>query len=82
MSSYVYLDCGGNITNEMQGSITSPHWPENYNGPNRDEGPFTCDWYIQVLPHHKVLIMFDKFAIEGKPDGKSFIQPFQTFSII
>lgn len=65
---YSFLDCGNNITNQEWGEITSPNWPHRYGSPASDES-FTCDWFINVRPSHKVLLWFQFFAVEGNPQG-------------
>ena len=60
-------DCGANITNQSNGIITTPNYPNSYI-PNRQ----LCNWYINVRPKHKVLLIFDVFIVEGEPKCKVF----------
>ena len=30
-----------------------------------------CHWFIHVRPGHKVLLYFEEFEVEGKPEGES-----------
>ena len=32
-----------------------------------------CHWFIHVRPGHKVLLYFEEFEVEGKPEGESDI---------
>ncbi|KAK7084520.1 Domain first found in C1r, C1s, uEGF, and bone morphogenetic protein [Halocaridina rubra] len=63
----INTDCGGNISNLDYGVIHSPHWPHKYDGPDRDEGAFSCNWFIHVRPYHKILLWFQFFSVEGNP---------------
>ncbi|XP_065293590.1 cubilin-like isoform X1 [Dermacentor albipictus] len=55
-------DCGGNITGEENGLITSPGYPNPYKNDRQ-----MCNWYITVRPGHKVFLHFTLFLIEGHP---------------
>lgn len=59
-------ECIYNITGEPGGVIESPNYPYKYstNG--------TFDWYIYSRRKDgAIMLIFDKFEIEGNPDGWS-----------
>ncbi len=33
-------------------------------------GSFQCHWFIYVKPKHKILLYFEDFEVEGKPNGE------------
>ncbi|XP_015783415.1 cubilin isoform X2 [Tetranychus urticae] len=56
----IQSDCGGNVTGLLYGYLRSPGYPEKYR-PQK----LTCNWYINVKPHHRILLTFLSFIIEG-----------------
>ncbi|KAF4525770.1 hypothetical protein B566_EDAN002032 [Ephemera danica] len=64
------LKCGGNVSSQEYGVISSPNWPNNYEGPERGLASRTCNWYLTVRPRHKILLNFEAFAVEGEPQGR------------
>lgn len=66
----IFGECGGNISSADSGVITSPNYPDDYDGPARDQASRTCHWYVSVRPRYKVLLTFEDFAVEGDPAGK------------
>ncbi|XP_050295941.1 cubilin isoform X2 [Anthonomus grandis grandis] len=66
----IFGDCGANISSTDSGQILSPNFPKNYDAPKLNQASKSCNWYINVKPQHRVLIIFDKFAIEGEPSGR------------
>lgn len=54
------------------GVITSPNFPSNYDGPGKGLASKTCNWFVSVKPHHKILLNFEFFAVEGDPSGEFF----------
>lgn len=64
------IECGQNITQAQSGVLTSPKWPQKYDGPSKGEGSATCNWYLSVRPGSRVMLHFQNFAIEGEPNGK------------
>ena len=63
-------DCGSNITGESNGIIHSPNFPEKYASSAQDNVTQQCHWFIHVRPGHKVLLYFEEFEVEGKPEGE------------
>ncbi|RWS18651.1 Cubilin-like protein, partial [Leptotrombidium deliense] len=61
ISTTLVEDCEQNITNSVNGLITSPQFPNPYN-PKRQ----VCNWYITVEPRNKILLYFESFLIEGE----------------
>ena len=59
--------CGSNITNQEWGEMTTPNFPEKYGSPSSVSDSVTCDWFIYVRPHHKILLWFPYFSVEGNP---------------
>lgn len=64
------VECGQNITQAQSGVLTSPKWPQKYDGPSKGEGSATCNWYLSVRPGSRVMLHFQNFAIEGEPNGE------------
>lgn len=67
----VFGDCGGNISSKDFGIITSPNFPKNYGTPTKYQASKSCNWFISVRPRYKILLNFEKFAIEGEPSSKT-----------
>ncbi|XP_065169996.1 bone morphogenetic protein 1 isoform X3 [Atheta coriaria] len=66
----IFGDCGGNVSSLDYGVISSPNFPENYDGPTKGPSSKTCNWYINVRPKYKILLDFESFAVEGDPVGR------------
>ncbi|ODN01954.1 Cubilin [Orchesella cincta] len=66
----IFGECGQNITQAQSGVLTSPKWPQKYDGPSKGEGSATCNWYLSVRPGSRVMLHFQNFAIEGEPTGR------------
>lgn len=64
------LGCGRNITGELDGILHSPNFPEKYASSAQENITQQCHWFIHVKPGHKVLLYFEEFEVEGKPEGK------------
>lgn len=71
-SKTIFGDCGGNISNQDSGVIKSPNYPNNYEPLLKNQSSKSCNWFITVRPRYKVLMVFDKFAVEGDPVGKTY----------
>ena len=65
---FILPECGGNITNLENGAIISPNYPEKY-ADSSSGGSHQCHWFIHVKPRHKILLYFEEFEVEGKPNG-------------
>ncbi|KRT80064.1 CUB domain-containing protein, partial [Oryctes borbonicus] len=63
----IFGECGSNVSSTEYGVITSPNFPDNYDGPSKGLSAKTCNWYISVRPKYKILLDFERFAIEGDP---------------
>lgn len=63
------IDCGVNISSLDSGVLTSPNYPDKYDGPKKNQASKTCNWFITVRPSHKILINFEEFSVEGEPSG-------------
>ncbi|KAL6441059.1 hypothetical protein ACFW04_003426 [Cataglyphis niger] len=61
----IFGDCGSNISSLNYGIITSPNFPNKYDGPARNLASKTCNWFIRVRPNHKILLNFETFSVEG-----------------
>lgn len=72
----IFGDCGGNVSSVEYGIISSPNFPDNYDGPGRSLASKNCNWYVSVRPAYKVLLSFERFAVEGDPTCKYFPLPF------
>lgn len=66
----IFGDCGGNISSLEYGIIASPNFPNNYGGPSRGQASKICNWYVSVRPTYKIMLVFERFAVEGDPEGK------------
>ncbi|XP_023718957.1 bone morphogenetic protein 1 isoform X3 [Cryptotermes secundus] len=66
----IFGDCGSNVSSAESGVISSPNFPQNYDGPVRGLASKTCNWYIIVRQKHKILLNFDFFAVEGEPTAR------------
>ncbi|KAF5284497.1 hypothetical protein FQA39_LY17032 [Lamprigera yunnana] len=66
----IFGDCGGNMSSLEYGIISSPNFPNNYDGPTRNQASKICNWYITVKPKYKILISFERFAVEGDPENR------------
>lgn len=63
----IFGDCGGNVSNMDAGIISSPNFPSNYDGPSKGMSSKSCNWYVHVRPRKRILINFERFAVEGEP---------------
>ncbi len=63
-------ECGGNLTKQSSGVVTSPNYPEKYADSSKGSSR-QCHWFIHVRPRHQILLNFEKFEVEGKPAGES-----------
>ncbi|XP_046831022.1 bone morphogenetic protein 1 isoform X2 [Vespa crabro] len=61
----IFGDCGSNISSLNYGVITSPNFPNKYDGPSKNFASKTCNWFIRVRPNQQILLNFDKFSVEG-----------------
>lgn len=66
----IFGECGTNVSSTENGVITSPNFPDNYDGPSKGLSAKTCNWYINVKPKYKILLDFERLAIEGDPVSK------------
>lgn len=66
----IFGDCGGNVSNLDSGVVTSPKYPADYEGPTKGLSSKSCNWYVSVRPKYKILLNFEKFAVEGDPVSK------------
>lgn len=66
----IFGDCGGNVSSLDSGVISSPNFPGSYEGPSKGLASKTCNWYISVRQRYKILLNFERFAVEGDPIGK------------
>lgn len=66
----IFGDCGTNISSVEYGVISSPNFPENYDGPGRGLASKTCNWYVMARPKYRILLNFERFAVEGDPSGR------------
>ena len=62
-------DCGSNITGQTNGVMTSPNYPEQYATSGGDSFSQQCHWFIHVRPGHQVMLYFEVFEVEGRPEG-------------
>ncbi|XP_055936422.1 cubilin-like isoform X1 [Argiope bruennichi] len=60
-----YVDCGRNISELTEGVLLSPGFPGSYS-PSLQ----VCNWFITVRPHHRILLSFVFFQIEGDPERR------------
>ncbi|XP_026824428.1 tolloid-like protein 2 isoform X2 [Ooceraea biroi] len=61
----IFGDCGSNISSLNYGIITSPNFPNKYDGPMKNIATKTCNWFIRVRPNHQILLNFELFSVEG-----------------
>ncbi|XP_018580100.1 tolloid-like protein 1 [Anoplophora glabripennis] len=66
----IFGDCGGNVSSLDYGVITSPNFPKDYGAPSKSQASKSCNWYVNVRPKYKILLVFEKFAVEGEPLGR------------
>jgi hypothetical protein len=66
----IFGDCGGNVSNLDSGVITSPKFPGKYEGPLKGLSSKSCNWYVSVRPSYKIMLNFERFAVEGDPVGR------------
>ncbi|KYB29011.1 Cubilin-like Protein [Tribolium castaneum] len=66
----IFGDCGGNVSNLDSGVITSPKFPGDYEGPTKGLSSKSCNWYVSVRPGYKIMLNFERFAVEGDPVGR------------
>ncbi|KYN17419.1 Cubilin [Trachymyrmex cornetzi] len=59
------IDCGSNISSLNYGIITSPNFPNNYDGPAKNLASKSCNWFIRVRPDQRILLNFEVFSVEG-----------------
>lgn len=64
-----FIDCGSNISSLNYGIITSPNFPNKYDGPARNLTSKTCNWFIRVQPNQQILLNFELFSVEGDQLG-------------
>lgn len=69
--NYYVVDCGSNISSLNYGIITSPNFPNKYDGPARNLASKTCNWFIMVRPKHQILLNFETFSVEGDQLGNT-----------
>ena len=69
----IFGDCGGNVSNLDSGVITSPKFPADYDGPTKGLSSKSCNWYVSVRAGYKIMLNFERFAVEGDPVGKFHI---------
>ncbi|XP_063987836.1 cubilin-like isoform X3 [Diachasmimorpha longicaudata] len=62
----LFGDCGANISSLDYGLITSPNFPDKYDGPLKNMASKTCNWFISVRPNHRILLNFELFSVEGE----------------
>ncbi|XP_039306033.1 cubilin isoform X8 [Solenopsis invicta] len=63
----IFGDCGSNISSLNYGIITSPNFPNKYDGPAKNLTSKTCNWFIRVRPNQQILLNFELFSVEGDP---------------
>ncbi|XP_015514875.1 tolloid-like protein 1 isoform X1 [Neodiprion lecontei] len=66
----IFGDCGSNISSLDYGMITSPNFPNKYDGPARNLASKTCNWFINVRPNYRVLLNFELFSVEGEQSAR------------
>ncbi|XP_043504117.1 dorsal-ventral patterning tolloid-like protein 1 isoform X1 [Polistes fuscatus] len=66
----IFGDCGSNISSLNYGVITSPNFPNKYDGPSKNFASKTCNWFIRVRPNQQILLDFDKFSVEGDQSAR------------
>lgn len=63
----IFGDCGGNVSSQDSGVISSPNFPAEYDGPRKGLASKTCNWYVSVKPKYRILLNFETFGVEGDP---------------
>ncbi|XP_066598102.1 tolloid-like protein 1 isoform X2 [Prorops nasuta] len=58
-------DCGSNLSSLHSGIITTPNFPNKYDGPAKNLASKSCNWFIRVRPNHQILLNFELFSVEG-----------------
>ena len=71
--NYYAIDCGSNISSLNYGIITSPNFPNNYDGPAKNLASKSCNWFIRVRPDQRILLNFEVFSVEGDQLGNIWI---------
>ncbi|XP_014468464.1 PREDICTED: dorsal-ventral patterning tolloid-like protein 1 isoform X2 [Dinoponera quadriceps] len=66
----IFGDCGSNISSLNYGIITSPNFPNKYEGPARNLASKTCNWFIKVQPNQQILLNFELFSVEGDQSAR------------
>ncbi|KAG7213761.1 hypothetical protein KM043_002984 [Ampulex compressa] len=66
----IFGDCGSNISSLNYGIITSPNYPNKYDGPARNLASKTCNWFIRVRPNQQILLNFEQFSVEGEQSAR------------
>ncbi|XP_032681365.1 cubilin isoform X3 [Odontomachus brunneus] len=66
----IFGDCGSNISSLNYGIITSPNFPNKYEGPARNLASKTCNWFIRVRPNQQILLNFELFSVEGDQSAR------------
>ncbi|XP_063987835.1 tolloid-like protein 2 isoform X2 [Diachasmimorpha longicaudata] len=66
----LFGDCGANISSLDYGLITSPNFPDKYDGPLKNMASKTCNWFISVRPNHRILLNFELFSVEGEQSAR------------
>lgn len=56
------------MSGQINGVIHSPNFPEKYASSTKG-GSIQCNWFINVNPGHKIMLYFETFEVEGKPNG-------------
>lgn len=67
---FIIVDCGSNISGELTGVIHSPNFPEKYASSAQENMTQQCHWVIKVNPGHVVMLYFEEFEVEGKPEDR------------
>ncbi|CAH0553998.1 unnamed protein product [Brassicogethes aeneus] len=63
----IFGDCGGNVSSLDAGVVESPQYPADYEAPAKGMASKSCHWYVTVRPKYKILLNFERFAVEGDP---------------
>lgn len=57
------------MSGQSNGVIHSPNYPEKY--ATSTEGlSVQCHWFLHASPGHNILLYFEDFEVEGKPNGE------------
>jgi len=70
-SNHCAIDCGSNISSLNYGIITSPNFPNKYDGPAKNLASKSCNWFIRVRKNQRILLNFEVFSVEGDQLGKT-----------